>query len=334
MNYKLPNKEQVLAGLKIVGHVLSTRKFWTELLLMTVAMFASAMAVHYFLKPSGLIVGSVTGLGLVLNAILPVMSVGTYMMIINAILLVLSFLLLGNEFGMKTVYTAMILGPFVDLMAWLDPMDGSMFAQHFGDIVVQNPWFDMLCFVVALSLAQSILFSINASTGGLDILTKIVNKFAHVPIGVANWIAGGAICATAFATNPVGLVIMGLIGTWINGLCIDFFMGKMSSRTRVYLISDQWEKINNFIVHEIQRGVTLHKVMGGYSHEEHYQLECILTQSEFSKLLDFIRAEKLNPFITSDPVSEVYGLWRKKNNHQAGWKPLKPQAGTPDQKTF
>lgn len=334
MKYKLPSKDDLAAKLKALprqtAEVLTSRKFWYELLLMTVAMFIGAMAVHYFLAPSGLIVGSVTGLGIVIERLLPIMSLGSYMFLINAILLLLSFILIGNEFGAKTCYTALILGPFVDLMGWIDPVEGSMFAQEVHGVMVANPWFDLICFILVMSAAQAILFNINASTGGLDILAKIFNKYLHVPLGVSVTIAGGLICCTAFLTSPTGLVIMGLVGTWLNGLILDYFMTRMSSRTRVYIISKEWEQIRDYIIQVLNRGVTIHQVTGGYSGEEHQQLECILTRDEFGTLLDHLRAERMNPFITSDPVSEVYGLWRKKNQRTT---PL-VEMGSPDESTF
>lgn len=158
MKYKLPSKDELRARLAALPgqatDLLTSRKFWYELVLMTVAMFIGAMAVHYFLAPSGLIVGSVTGLGIVLERLLPVMSLGSYMFLINAILLLLSFILIGNEFGAKTCYTALILGPFVDLMEWIDPVSGSMFAQNVHGVMVANPWFDLLCFILVMSAAR------------------------------------------------------------------------------------------------------------------------------------------------------------------------------------
>lgn len=301
---------------------------------MTVAMIVSAMGVSFFLIPSGLIVGSITGLSLVIAELFPVLSVGTYMFVINLILLVLSFVLIGNEFGAKTVYTALILGPFVDIVSALVPMEHSMFAQQVGDVLVTNPWFDLLCFVLVLSAAQSILFSINASTGGLDILAKIFNKYFHIPLGTAVTVAGGLICCTAFLINPVGLVVMGLIGTWLNGMILNYFMTKMSSRTRVYIISEQWGYLRDYIINEISRGVTLHEAKGGFSGEPKTQIECILTHNEFAKLLDHIKENDIQTFITSDPVSEVYGQWRSRSIRHVNWKPIKPVEGTPDKQTF
>lgn len=296
----------------MIAELLATKKFWVELLIMTLGMFVAAMGVYFFLIPSKLIVGSITGLSLVISKLLPFLSVGTVIFVINVILLILSFLLIGNEFGAKTVYTALILGPMVDFLGVIVPIKGSMFAVEVAGQMIANPWFDLLCFVVILSASQSILFSINASTGGLDILAKIINKYTGLNLGAAVTIAGGAICCTAFAINDVNLVIIGLIGTWLNGLILNNFMTSMNSKTRVFITSKDYRKIQDFVINKIRRGVTLHEVIGGYSNEKSMQLEILLTREELSKLIEYLGKEDIPSFVTTDTVSEVYGLWNKK----------------------
>nr|WP_148295506.1 YitT family protein [Prevotella dentasini] len=298
--------------LEMVMHLLTTKKFWVELIIMTVGMFVAALGVYFFLIPSKLIVGSITGLSLVLAKLLPFISVGTIIFVINAVLLVLSFLLIGNEFGAKTVYTALILGPMIDFLGSLFPMEESIFAVHVAGQVIANPWFDLLCFVIILSASQSILFSINASTGGLDILAKIINKYTSINLGTAVSVAGWLICCTAFAINDVNLVVIGLIGTWLNGMILSHFMTSLSQKTRVVITTQHYEKIRDFVVEELKRGITLTEMVGGYSHEKGMRLEIILTRDEFSKLLNFLNKEDLHPFISIDTVSEVYGIWNKK----------------------
>lgn len=165
---KMTIAEKLQNSMRQIGQIVYTRKFWVELIIMTAGMFVAAMGVYFFLIPSKLIIGSITGLSLVLAKLLPFVSVGTMIFIINAILLVLSFLLIGNEFGAKTVYTALILGPMIDFIGSIVPMHDSLFTTYIAGQAVANPWFDLLCFVLILSASQSILFSINASTGGLD----------------------------------------------------------------------------------------------------------------------------------------------------------------------
>ena len=202
---------------------LATGKFWMELLIMTLGMSFGAAAVYYFLMPSKLIIGSISGLSIVLSEVFGNMGfaikTSTIILLINALLLVLAWLLIGAEFGLKTVYTALILGPLVDVWDKILPYQ-KLITE--GSSVMNDPWLDLICFVLMLSISQAILFRINASTGGLDILAKIVNKYLHFDIGASVTIAGALICCSAFAINPFRMVVIGLIGTWINGISGPF----------------------------------------------------------------------------------------------------------------
>ena len=182
--------------------------------------------------------------------------------------------------------------------------------------VMGDIWFDLCCFVLLLSVSQAILFNINASTGGLDILAKIVNKYLHFDIGASVAVAGACICCTAFAINPFKLVVIGLIGTWINGLVVDYFTASLNKRKRVCIVSEDHDKIRRFIIEKLGRGCSLYDMRGGYSGESRVEIEALLTQDEFSNVLEFIKTESLNSFITASNVSEIYGLWVKPKKYR------------------
>lgn len=295
-----------------------TKKFWLELLIMTFGVFLTAICVYYFLVPSKLIIGTISGLSIVLSELSQTLfgvslPVSTLILIINVILLILAYFLIGKEFGVKTVYTALLLGPMTRLlekaMPYPDLIDflygpGSGKTSLMGDV-----WFDLCCFVLILSFTQAMLFRINCSTGGLDILAKIVNKYLHFDIGKSVTVAGTVICLTAFAINPFDKVVVGLIGTWINGLVIDYFTAGMNNRKRVCIVSKDYERIRQYIVNDLTRGCTLYEVIGGYTNEKSIELESLLTKTEFSALMEYISNNNINAFITAGNVSEVYGLW-------------------------
>ena len=337
---------------------LGTVKFWKELVMMTVGMSLGAVAVYYFLMPSHLIVGSISGLSIVLNTLMggTADTFSYWVMGINAFLLLLAFILIGNEFGAKTVYTAMILGPLTqmwdriypntnfthqvinapDILAQLqagqtviDAHGNPYLLSRSGEVLERvrdsvmsgglgmgDVWFDLICFVLLLSACQAMMFRINASTGGLDILGKIVNKYLHFDIGTSVAIGGIIICCSAFLINDFRMVAIGIIGTWINGLAIDYFTASLNKRKRVCIISDEYGTIRRFIIDRLVRGCSLYKIQGGYSGEEHMEIQTLLTQDEFSSLMAFIRDNKIKAFITAGNCSEVYGLWfRHKKIH-------------------
>ncbi len=334
-------------------HALGTKKFWKEFLAMNIGIMIGAAAVYYFLMPSNLIIGTISGLSIVINTLIGgnADTFSYLVMGINAVLLIMAFLLIGNEFGAKTVYTAMILGPLTQLWDRIYPytnfthrvienpdvlaqlqagqsvidMNGNPYLlSRAGEVLEQvkgsvmsaglgmgDVWFDLICFVLLLSISQTIEFRVNASTGGLDILAKIINKFLHFDIGMSVSIGGALICCTAFLINDFRMVVIGLIGTWINGVVINYFTASMDRRKRVCIITREHEKVRQYIVKDQLRGCSLYRVEGGYSGEEYIEIQALLTQEEFANVLAFMRENNIQAFTTAGNCSEVYGLWFK-----------------------
>jgi uncharacterized membrane-anchored protein YitT (DUF2179 family) len=281
---------------------------------MTFGMLMCSAAVYYFMMPSKLVVGSMTGLSIVISNVATMLGfplkVSVVVTVINAILLLLAWILIGKEFGAKTVYTAMILGPLIAF--WEKVLPYERFLEPGQTSIMGDIWFDLLAFVLILSASQALLFHINASTGGLDILAKIVNKFFHLDIGTSVTVAGAIICCTAFAINPFRLVVIGLMGTWINGLTIDYFTAGLNRRKRVCIISSRHEEIRQFIIHELQRGCSLYEVTGGYNGKNNVEIQTLLTQNEFADLMNYLKQNDIHGFITAGNVSEIYGDWNAK----------------------
>ena len=282
---------------------------------MTLAMMITAAAIYYFLLPSKLVIGTVAGFGIVLGEAFSTLGiqikVSTIILLINVFLLVIACLLIGKDFGLKTVYTSLILGPLMDLFEKICPYEKLVDPSAPIPSVMGDLWFDLIVFVLLISIAQTLTFSINASTGGLDIVAKIVNRYFHYDMGACVIYSGVLICATAFLINPVRLVIIGLLGTWLNGVMIDYFTASFNKRKRVCIISEESDLIRDYIVNHIHRGCTLYEIRGGFEKESKVEIETILTQEEFSTLMAFMKNRKIEAFMTAGNVSEVYGTWFK-----------------------
>ncbi|MBR1435115.1 MAG: YitT family protein [Bacteroidales bacterium] len=303
-------KDKILEALRN----LLTVKFWKDLVIMTLGMLVASAAVYYFMLPSNLVLGSITGLSIVLSNLFAMagitIKVSVMVTVINAILLLMAWFLIGHEFGAKTVYTALILGPMLEF--WEKVLPYEKLIEPGQTSVMGDLWFDLLCFVLVVSFSQTILFNINASTGGLDILAKIVNKYFHFDIGKSVTVAGAIICSTAFAVNPFRLVIVGLVGTFINGLAIDHFTSMFNRRKRVCIISKEYERIRSYIINDLARGCSLYGVTGGYSGQDYIEIQTLLTQDEFASLMAFMKDNDIHSFTTAGNVNEVYGLWNDK----------------------
>lgn len=299
---------------------LGTWKFWKELVIMTLGMLVTAAAIYYFQVPGKLVVGTLSGLCIVvvdlLAAVGITVSLPMVLLLSNIVLLVLSYFMVNKEFGAKTVYASLLLGPLTGLLDKVAPWEKfAVMSPTTGTMsVMGDTWFDLCCFVLLLSAAQAILFSINASTGGLDILAKIMSDRLHLDIGTSVAIAGGVICCTGFAINPFRMVVIGLICTWINGIVVDYFTAGINKRKRVCIVPDRIEDselVRQFIINDLVRGCSIYEVTGGYTGEKKHEVQTLLTQDEFSDLMAFLKRNEVKAFITAGNVSEIYGTWFK-----------------------
>lgn len=290
---------------------LKTARFWKELGIMTIGIIAGAASIYYFLLPSNLVIGSIAGFAMVISSILLKigisMKVSVLILIMNAVLLILAYRMLGTEIGTKTVFASLLIGPAMDLWEVVCPY--SKLIQEGYNSVMGDPWLDLCAFVLLLGISQAFLFRINASTGGLDIVAMIVNRKLHVDIGTAVTLAGCFVCASALLVHPFRLVVIGLIGTWINGIIVDYFIASLNKKKRVCIISDDHETIRSYIVNELVRGCCVYEVEGGYSRQKRKEIQTLLTQAEFARLMEYMRTNEIQAFITAGNCSEMYGRW-------------------------
>lgn len=275
---------------------LTPRLLIKDLLLMTVACFIVAFAVFFFLVPSHAAVSSISGLAIVLTNFLP-LSVSQLTMIMNVVLLVIGFAIFGGEFGFKTVYTSLLLPIFLGIFERILPNYSSLT----GDATL-----DVLCYCIVVSIGLSILFNDNASSGGLDIVAKIVNKFFHIELGQAMTVAGILVALSSALAYDSKTVILSLLGTYFNGIILDYFIFGQTIKKRVCIVSQHhMEPIRDFIIHEIG-GATLYEAIGAYNYEKHTEIIAIVTKHEYRKLMDFVMKEDPKAFVTVYNVNEIH----------------------------
>ena len=284
-------------------------KFFKELLIMTAGLLVGAAAVYYFLIPSKIVIGTISGLAMVLNSLIPAIKVSQFVLMLNVVLVIAAVFIVGKEFGVKSIVASIFLGPAIDLCEWIYPY--SKFLEPGQTSVMGDPWFDLCCFVLMLSASQAFLFRINASTGGLDIVAMIISKLTHIEIGTCVSVAGIVVCLTAFSIpgNTFRMVVIGIIGTWLNGLAIDYFMSSLNRRKRVCIVSKENETIRKFIIENLVRGCTLYDIKGGYSGDPGVEIQALLTQHEYGRLMEFIEKNHIQAFITAGNCSEIHGNW-------------------------
>lgn len=266
-----------------------------ELIILTGAVAIIAAAVFFFLVPSQTAVSSISGLAIVLSNIVP-LSISSITMILNVGLLVIGFILCGPEFGYKTVYTSIMLPVFIGILEFLLPNNKSMT----GDQTL-----DVLAYILVVSVGLSILFNRNASSGGLDIVAKIMNKFLHIELGKAMSIAGMCVALSSAFVYDSKSVVLSLMGTYFNGMVVDYFIFGQNEKKRVCIVSKNEEMIRHYILYELHSGATIYEAIGAYELEKHREIIAIVDKHEYQKLMKFMNENDPDAFITVYSVHDM-----------------------------
>ena len=273
-----------------------------ELAILTGAVAIIAAAVYFFLVPSHASVSSISGLGIVLANFVP-LPLSAITMILNVVLLVIGFLTCGREFGAKTVYTSILLPAFIGLFERLFPNLGSL---------TDSQELDVLCYILVVSVGLSILFNRNASSGGLDIVAKIMNKYLHMDLGKAMSLSGICVALSAALVYDKKTVVLSVLGTYFNGLVLDHFIFDNNIKRRVCIITGKEEELRRFIIEDLHSGATVYESYGAYNMQKRREIITIVDKAEYQKLMSYMNREDPQACITVYTVSDM--RYRPKGN--------------------
>lgn len=266
-----------------------------ETSILTVAVAIIAAAVYFFLVPSHASVSSISGLGIVLSNFIP-LPLSAITMILNVVLLIIGFFTCGREFGVKTVYTSVMLPLFLGVFERIFPDFGSM---------TNSQELDVLCYILVVSVGLSILFNRNASSGGLDIVAKIMNKYLHMDLGKAMSLSGMCVALSAALVYDKKTVVLSVLGTYFNGLVLDHFIFNHNVKRRVCIITKKEEELRQFIIHDLHSGATIYESIGAYNMEKRNEIITIVDKGEYQKLMNYMNREDPKAFITVYTVSDM-----------------------------
>ena len=266
-----------------------------ELAILTGAVAIIAAAVYFFLVPSHASVSSISGLGIVLANFVP-LPLSAITMILNVVLLVIGFLTCGREFGAKTVYTSILLPAFIGLFERLFPNLGSL---------TDSQELDVLCYILVVSVGLSILFNRNASSGGLDIVAKIMNKYLHMDLGKAMSLSGMCVSLSAALVYDKKTVVLSVLGTYFNGIVLDHFIFDNNIKRRVCIITGKEEELRRFIIEDLHSGATVYESYGAYNMQKRREIITIVDKAEYQKLMSYMNREDPQAFITVYTVSDM-----------------------------
>lgn len=265
-----------------------------EINILTIAIAIIAVAVYFFLVPSHTSISSMSGLGIVLSNFVP-LPLSAITMILNVVLLIIGFFTCGKEFGLKTVYTSVMLPVFLGIFENIFPNTGS---------ITNSQELDVLCYILVVSVGLSILFNRNASSGGLDIVAKIMNKYFHMELGKAMSLSGMCVALSAALVYDKKTVVLSVLGTYFNGIVLDHFIFDHNIKRRVCIITKKEEELRQFIVRDLHSGATIYEAIGAYNMEKRNEIITIVDKGEYQKLMKYINQEDPEAFITVYTVSE------------------------------
>ena len=271
------------------------RKTILEFAVITVGVAIVAAAVFFFMMPSHVSVGSATALAMVLSNFIA-LPVSVLTLIMNVGLLVIGFLLVGREFGAKTVYCAVLLPLMIGVLEQLFPNFAS---------ITQDPLLDVICYILVVGIGLAILFSRNASSGGLDIVAKLLNKYLGLELGKAMSYSGMAVALTSALCYDSKTVVLSVLGTYFGGMVVDHFIFGINIKRRVCVISKDLDKIVDFVLHELHSGATLNEIIGAYDNTPKREMITIVDKTEYRRLMDFIHAVDPKAFVTVYSVSDM-----------------------------
>lgn len=266
-----------------------------ELFTLTAAVAIIAAAVYFFLVPSHASVSSISGLGIILTNFIP-LPLSVITMVLNVVLLIIGFITCGREFGTKTVYTSILLPVFIGIFERIFPNIGSL---------TKTQELDVLCYVLVVSVGLSILFNMNASSGGLDIVAKIMNKYLHIELGKAMSLAGMCVALSAALVYDKKTVVLSVLGTYFNGMVVDHFIFGQNLKRRVCIITKYEEELRNFILHELHSGATIYDAIGAYNLDKRHEIITIVDKNEYQKLMNYIYNLDPKAFITVYTVADM-----------------------------
>ena len=272
-----------------------------EINILTIAIAIIAVAVYFFLVPSHTSISSMSGLGIVLSNFVP-LPLSAITMILNVVLLIVGFFTCGKDFGLKTVYTSVMLPVFLGIFENIFPNIGS---------ITDSQELDVLCYVLVVSVGLSILFNRNASSGGLDIVAKIINKYFHMELGKAMSLSGMCVALSAALVYDKKTVVLSVLGTYFNGIVLDHFIFDHNIKRRVCIITKKEEKLRQFIVRDLHSGATIYEAIGAYNMEKRNEIITIVDKGEYQKLMKYINQEDPEAFITVYTVSDMRYLPKK-----------------------
>lgn len=272
-----------------------TKENIIDFIMITLGTFIISISVFFFMIPSNLSIGSVSGLSIVISNFIP-FNVSTISMVINILLLIFGFITIGKEFGIKTVYTSILLPIFIAIFEHMFPNNLSL---------TQDQTLDAICYCVIVSIGTAMLFNRNASSGGLDIIGKFLNKYFHLEVGKGIALSGMLVAISSILVYDMKTMIISILATYFSGIVLDNFLFGSTIKKRVCIISQKYQQILDFILNDLHSGATTYHAYGAYSDKMNIEINVIVDKNEYIRLINYITSVDPDAFVTIYAVNEM-----------------------------
>ena len=271
------------------------KRFVKEWFQIVVGLAIVAAAVYFFMLPSHVSVGSASALAMILSNFIP-LPVSAITLIMNIVLLILGYLLIGPEFGGKTLFCAVLMPGMLWILEMLFPNFQSL---------TQDPLLDVIGYILVVGVGLSMLFSCNVSSGGLDIVATLMNKYLRMDLGQAMSVSGMLVALSSAMVYDKKTVVLSIIGTYFGGLILDHFIFGINIKRKVCIISPKADEITEFILHDLHSGCSLYDVIGAYDKTTRREINVIVDKQEYRLLMDYMKKTDPKAFITVYSVNEI-----------------------------
>ncbi len=267
-----------------------------EYIILAFASFLMGFGIYFFRFPNNFSFGGVAGIAVLLANVIPI-SASNISLVLNIALLIVGVIVLGKSFGLKSGFSTVILSFSVSFLEIIYPMDAPL---------TDEPLLECCFAVILAGVSSAIIFNLDASSGGTDIIAMIIKKYTSFNVGSALMIADFFVAAFAFSFG-IKTGLLSLLGWFTKGLIIDSVIESFNKCKVFTIICKDPENITNFITQELNRSATIEEAVGAYTHDKRFVITSIVNRSQAVKLRNYTRQHAPESFISISNSSEIIG---------------------------
>ncbi len=274
------------------------QKMIRKILILTLGTLILTTGFFFFIMPFNLTIGGISGLSMSLNAFFPQIHTGIFMMIMDAILYLIAFIILGKSFGVLSIYCSLIFSGSTTILEILLPN----FKPLTDDILI-----NLIFGIIISAVGMALVINQGASTGGTDIIAMIIRKYLSIDVGKCMLVADFFVVLFGMYTFGTKSGMYAMLGIFINSLVIDKAIAGLNTMVNITITSKEYKKINQYIIDKISRGSTIYRAVGGFSEDEKFIINTIVSRGEYIKIKNYVKEIDPKAFVCISYVSEVVG---------------------------